>query len=66
MLNLLEYSVIGIIAFIIICLVVLPVFLTLFVGIAFAKYFGFTGLTWWAFIILFYFIVSAIIGLITK
>lgn len=65
LLGLLEYSLMGVILFVLICIILLPVILTLIVGMAFANYFGFTGLTWWAFMILFYLIVSAIIGTIT-
>ena len=49
---------------IIIFLILLPVIVTFVVGIAFANMLGFTGITWWAFIILFYLIISAILGLV--
>ena len=51
---------------IIILLILLPVFVTLIVGMAFANLFGFTGVTWWAFIILFYLLISAILGMVSK
>lgn len=49
-----------------IILLLLPFFVTVVVGIAFANLFGFTGITWWSFIILFYLVVSAIFGVISK
>ena len=64
MMGLLDLGVVGIILLIIICLVLLPIVLTFIVGIAFANYFGFTGIYWWAFVILFYIIVSAILSLL--
>ena len=66
MLGLLDLGLIGIVVFIIVCLILLPVILTLIVGIAFANMLGFTGLTWWAFVILFYLIISAILGVCVK
>lgn len=66
MLGLLDFGLIGIVVFVIVCLILLPVIVTLIVGIAFANTFGFTGLTWWAFVILFYFIISAILGVCVK
>ena len=66
MLGLLDLGIIGIILFVIICLILLPIIATIIVGVAFANMLGFSGLTWWAFVILFYFIISAILGAITK
>ena len=49
---------------VIVLLVFLPLILTIIVGIAFANMFGFTGITWWAFIILFYLIICTILGMV--
>jgi hypothetical protein len=66
MLKIFEIAGLAGIILIIIFLILLPVIVTLIVGIAFANMLGFTGLYWWAFIILFYLIVSAILGLIGR
>ena len=66
MLELFEIAGLTGILLIIIFLILLPVFVTLIVGIAFANMFGFTGVYWWAFIVLFYLVISAILGLIGK
>lgn len=59
MLGLLGIGLIGLIVLIIIGLL-LPLILTIIVGIGFANLFGFTGITWWAFVILFYLVLSLI------
>lgn len=64
MLGLLDLGLLGICVFMILCILLLPVVLTVLVGIAFANYLGFTGIFWWAFVILFYLIISAIFGAI--
>lgn len=52
---------------ILICLIIiLPLIITLIVGVALANIIGLTGLAWWCFIILFYIIVGSIIGAGTK
>lgn len=61
MFGLLDLGVIGIIVLILIA-ILLPFVLTIIVGIAFANMFGFTGIYWWAFVILFYIIICAILG----
>ena len=61
MLGLLDLGIIGIILLIIL-IICLPIILTIIVGIAFANMFGFTGLSWWAFVILFYLIIMSIFG----
>lgn len=61
MFGLLDLGVIGIIILILIA-ILLPFVLTIIVGIAFANMFGFTGIYWWAFVILFYIIICAILG----
>lgn len=66
MLGLLDLGILGVVLFVILCIILLPVILTFVVGIAFANMLGFSGLTWWAFIILFYIIISAIIGACAK
>ena len=54
----------GIIGVFILILILLfiPLFVTVIVGVAIANLLGFTGIVWWAFIILFYLIITAIIG----
>lgn len=66
MIGLLEGGIIGAIIFIIIFLICLPSILTIIVGIGFANILGFTGLTWWAFIGLFYIIIMAILAYLGK
>lgn len=62
MFGLLDLGLIGICAFIVLCIILLPVVLTVLVGVAFANHLGFTGIYWWAFVILFYLIIGAIFG----
>lgn len=64
--GLLDLGFVGIIVFIILILILLPAIATILVGIGFANMFGFTGLTWWAFLIIFYLIISAILGVCVK
>lgn len=52
--------------FIVFCFLLLPLVLTLVVGIAFANFFGFTGLYWWSFILLFYILVFGFLGILFK
>lgn len=63
MIGLSELGAIGIILLIVI-VILLPVIVTIIVGIGIANWFGFTGIFWWAFVIRFYLIVSAILGAI--
>ena len=63
MLNLLEWGFLGFLILLII-IVLIPLVVTLLVGIAFANLLGFTGIFWWAFVIFFYLIISAILGAI--
>lgn len=65
MFGLKELGAIGIILLLILVLL-LPLILTIIVGIAFANMFGFTGISWWAFVILFYLVIGAIFGVIGK
>lgn len=60
MIGLTELGIIGILLLIIIA-ICLPIILTLIVGVAFANMLGFTGIFWWAFVILFYLVVMAIL-----
>jgi len=66
MFGLLDLGIVGVVLFVIVCLILLPVILTIIVGVAFANMLGFSGLTWWAFVILFYLIISAIFGAFAK
>jgi len=65
MLGLTELGIIGIIILIILVLLI-PFFATIIVGIALANMLGFTGITWWAFVILFYLIIGAIFTTLGK
>ena len=58
----------GFIGIIILILIVglIPVVATILVGTAFATMLGFTGIIWWAFVILFWLIISAILAALTK
>ena len=51
---------------IILFIILLPLVATIIVGIAFANILGFTGITWWAFLIVFYLIISGIMSLLSK
>lgn len=61
MLGLRELGIMGIIILIILVLLI-PFLATIIVGIALANMLGFTGITWWAFVILFYLVIGAILG----
>ena len=63
MIGLLDLGIFGVICLVIIALL-LPLIVTIIVGIAFANMLGFTGIYWWAFVILFYIIISSILGAI--
>lgn len=65
MFGLLNLGIIGIILLIILVLL-LPLILTILVGIAFANMLGFTGIYWWAFVILFYIIISGLLGVLSR
>ncbi len=64
--GLLDLGFVGILVFGILILILLPAIATILVGIGFANWFGFTGLTWWAFLIIFYLIISAVLGVCVK
>jgi len=53
---------IGLLVFIIL----LPVIITVIVGVAFANMLGFSGLTWWAFVILFYIVMMGLMGFLNR
>ena len=63
MFGLTELGILGIILLIILILL-LPLILTIIVGVGFANMLGFTGIFWWAFVILFFIIIGAILGAI--
>lgn len=64
MLGLLEgLGIIGVVLLVILVLLV-PFIVTIIVGVGFANLLGFTGIYWWAFVILFYIIIGAILGII--
>ena len=56
-------GVIGLAIFILI-LLLLPLVCTIILGTFLATNLGFTGLVWWAFVILFYLIIMGILGLL--
>lgn len=45
----------------IVILLFLPLILTVIVGVALANALGFTGIVWWAFVILFYLVIMGIL-----
>lgn len=49
-----------------VAILLIPLVVTIIVGVAIANLLGFTGIVWWAFVILFYIVVSSIIGMSTK
>lgn len=55
-------GVVGIIMFFML-LIFLPLILTVVLGVGFANWFGFTGITWWAFVIIFYIVIAGLIGM---
>lgn len=46
----------------ILTLILLPLIITIIIGCTLADMLGFTGLIWWAFVILFYLVVSSILS----
>lgn len=58
----------GIIGFIIFLIIVglIPIVATILVGTAFATMLGFTGILWWAFVILFWLVITAILNCLDK
>lgn len=56
-----ELGMLGIILMVMFLLLI-PFILTIVVGVALANVLGFTGILWWAFVILFYLIVGSILG----
>ena len=64
MLGLLEnLGIMGIILLMILIFLV-PFIVTIIVGIGLANLMGFTGVFWWAFVILFYIVIASILGVI--
>ena len=59
---------IGAMGFVLLILFILliPFICTVVLGVAFANMLGLTGITWWAFVILFYLVIMGILGLIKK
>ena len=55
----------GVIGFIILILIIIliPFLCTIVLGVAFANMLGLTGITWWAFVIIFYLVIMGILGL---
>lgn len=60
-----ELGVIGLILLILI-IILIPFLCTIVLGITFANMLGLTGITWWAFVIIFYLVIMGILGLINK
>lgn len=64
MLGLIEsLGIIGIVLLLILILLI-PFIATIIVGVGLANLLGFTGIYWWAFVILFYIVIGAILGAI--
>lgn len=61
MFGLLGLGTVGIIILLVIALL-LPLILTAIIGVGIANMIGLTGIYWWAFVILFYIVVGAILG----
>lgn len=61
-------TIIGGIGLIIIALaiILIPTIATIIIGIHFANQLHLTGITWWAFLILFYLLIAGILGMINK
>lgn len=59
---------IGAMGFILLILIIIliPFLCTIVLGVAFANMLGLTGITWWAFIIVFYLVIMGILGLINN
>ena len=53
-----------VIIFLILIVILLPLIFTIIVGISIADMLGFTGIKWWISIILFYVIISSVLGAI--
>lgn len=60
-----EMGIIGILMIIII-LIFVPLICTVILGVTFANMLGFTGLSWWAFVVMFYIILMGLLGLINR
>jgi hypothetical protein len=57
---------IGAMGFILLVLIIIliPFLCTIVLGVTFANMLGLSGITWWAFMILFYLVIMGILGLI--
>ena len=57
---------IGFMGFILLVLIIIliPFLCTIVLGVAFANMLGLTGITWWAFIVIFYLVIMGILGLV--
>ena len=66
MLGLFEAIGLTTIFLLIVLITIIPVILTVIVGIGLANHFQLEGITWWAFIILFYIITTGILSLISQ
>lgn len=57
---------IGAMGFILLVLIIIliPFLCTIVLGVAFANMLGLNGITWWAFIIIFYLVIMGILGLV--
>lgn len=63
MIGLSGLGVVGLFLFIILVLLI-PFVATIIVGIGLANLLGFTGIFWWAFVILFYIIITAMLAMV--
>lgn len=52
------------IVLLIILIFLIPFIVTIIVGVGLANLIGFTGIFWWAFVILFYIVIASILGAI--
>ena len=58
-------GIIGVLVLVLI-LILLPFILTVLVGGAFATILGFTGIVWWAWMVLFYLVITSILSMGAK
>lgn len=50
----------------VILIIFIPLICTIILGITFANMLGLTGITWWAFVVIFYLVLMGILGMINS
>lgn len=56
-----EIGIISLIIFIVL-IIIIPIIATIILGVAIANYLGLTGIVWWAFLVIFYLVISSILS----